>query len=36
MATFGKIEEFDSANEDWPQYEEQLSHYFIANVIENP
>ena len=35
MATFGKIEEFDSANEDWPQYEERLSHYFVANGIEN-
>ena len=36
MATFGKIEEFDSANEDWPQYEERLSYYFVANGIESP
>ena len=24
MATFGRIEKFDSANEDWQQYEERL------------
>ena len=24
MTTFGKIDKFDSAREDWPQYEEQL------------
>ena len=35
MATFGKIEEFDSANEDWPQYEGRLSYYFVANGIES-
>ena len=35
MVTFGKIEEFNSANEDWPQYEEGPSHYFIANGIDS-
>ena len=32
-AMVGKIEEFDSAKEEWPQYEERLGHYFEANGI---
>ena len=36
MTTFGKIDdEFDSAREDWPQYKEQLGHFFTANGIDN-
>ena len=35
ITTFGKIDEFDSACEDWPQYEEQLGHFFTANSIDN-
>ena len=30
---FGKIEEFDAAKEDWPQYVEHLEHFFEANGI---
>ena len=32
-AVFGKIEEFDSEKEDWPNYVERLSHFFTANSI---
>ena len=36
MATvFGKIEEFDSSQEDWPQYMERLGYFFDANGIES-
>ena len=36
MATvFGKIEEFDSSHEDWPQYMERLGCFFDANGIES-
>ena len=36
MATvFGKIEEFDSSHEDWPQYMERLGYFFDANGIES-
>ena len=30
-APFDKLNHFDTANEDWPQYEERLSYYFVAN-----
>ena len=34
MATvFGKIEEFDSSHEDWPQYMEWLGCFFDANGV---
>jgi len=33
-AVFGTIEEFDSKKEEWPEYAERLSHFFIANGIE--
>ena len=32
-AVFGKIEEFSSNNEDWPNYVERLNHFFKANSI---
>ena len=36
MATvFGKIEEFDSSQENWPQYMERLGYFFNANDIES-
>ena len=36
MATvIGKIEEFDSSHEDWPQYMERLGYFFDANGIES-
>ena len=31
---FGKIEEFDSKEEEWLQYVERLGHYFVANGVE--
>ena len=31
---FGKIEEFDSKEEEWPQYVERLGHYFVANGVD--
>ena len=30
----GKVEEFDSAVDDWPSYVERLEHFFEANKIE--
>ena len=33
MATYGKIEEFDSVHEDWPEYVERLGFFFDANGI---
>ena len=33
-ATLGKIDEFDSATEEWKQYEERLGHFFSANGID--
>ena len=33
LATLGRIEEFDSSREEWPQYEERLGHFFTANGI---
>ena len=36
MATvFGKIEEFDSSQEDWHQYMERLGYFFNTNGIES-
>ncbi len=32
-AVYGKVEEFDSKKEEWPQYVEQLSNFFTANEI---
>ena len=32
--SFGKLEEFDTANgDDWVQYTERMEHYFLANEI---
>ena len=33
--TFGRIEEFDGAKEEWSQYEERLGHFFAANGVES-
>ena len=33
-ASIGKIEEFDSATEDWRSYLERLEHYLGANQIK--
>ena len=33
--TFGRIEEFDGAKEEWSQYEERLGHFFTANGVES-
>ena len=35
MATLGKVDEFDANNEEWSQYEERLSHFFLANGIDD-
>ena len=35
MATFGKVHEFDANKEEWSQYEERLSHFFLANGIDD-
>ena len=35
MATLGKIEEFNKSREDWPQYVERLSYFFLANDIKD-
>ena len=32
-ALVGKIEEFNSAKEEWPQYVERIEHFFVANGI---
>ena len=34
MATLGKIDEFDDSKEDWREYEEHLTQFFLANGIE--
>lgn len=34
MAFVGKIEEFDSANEDWESYIERVELYCTANDVE--
>ena len=31
----GKLDEFDSAREEWPQYVERVNHFFAANGIED-
>ena len=31
MATFGKIDEFDASKEEWSQYVERLTQFFLAN-----
>ena len=31
----GKVDEFDSTKEEWPQYVERLGHFFDANSIES-
>ena len=31
--TLGRIEEFDSSWEEWPQYVERIEHFFAANSI---
>lgn len=33
MATFGRLESFDSSSEQWDQYIERLEHFFEANDI---
>ena len=35
MATLGKVDEFDVSKEEWPQYEERLTHFFQANDIDD-
>ena len=35
MATLGKVDEFDANKEEWSQYEERLSHFFLANGIDD-
>ena len=35
MATLGKVDEFDTSKEEWPQYEEWLTHFFQANDIDD-
>lgn len=32
-AVFGKIDEYDSEKEDWPNYVERLTHFLKANSI---
>ena len=31
----GRIDEFDTAKEEWPQYVERVNHFFIANGIDD-
>ena len=33
--TLGRVDEFDIARDDWPQYVERLEHFFIANGIDD-
>ena len=35
MAVYGKIDEFNAECEDWMQYTERLTQYFIANKISD-
>lgn len=35
MAVVGKIEEFDSAKEDWQSYIERVEVYFVANDVQD-
>ena len=34
MAMFGKVDEFDASKEEWSQYVERLTHFFLANGID--
>ena len=33
IGTLGRVDEFDIARDDWPQYVERLEHFFVANGI---
>ena len=33
--TLGRVDEFDIARDDWPQYVERLEHFFVANGIDD-
>lgn len=33
MPTYGRIDEYDSKKEEWPQYVERLNHFFVVNAI---
>ena len=35
MATYGRIQDFDSAKENWVEYEERLNFFFAANNATN-
>ncbi|KAL2095791.1 hypothetical protein ACEWY4_007939 [Coilia grayii] len=35
MATFGRIDAFDSSTEQWSRYAERLNFYFVANSISD-
>ena len=35
METYGRIQEFDSAKENWVEYEERLTFFFAANNVTN-
>ena len=35
MATLRKVDKFDASKEEWPQYEERLTHFFQANDIDD-
>lgn len=35
MASFGRVEPFDSEIETWSQYAERLEHYFLANDVQD-
>ena len=30
---YGRVQEFDSREEEWLQYSERLNHFFAANKI---
>ena len=35
MVTLEKVDEFDASKEEWPQYEDWLTHFFQANDIDD-
>ena len=35
MATIGKIDPFNDAEEDWPSYVERLEMFFMVNNVED-
>ena len=35
MATLRKVDKFNTSKEEWPQYEERLTHFFQANDIDD-